>query len=57
MIEMTQEEIEYWNERLDDPLVGEPVIMSPDEKLEFEKKHPLLSLEDIKRILKDVQDT
>ena len=46
MIELTPEEIEYWNERADEPIVGEPVIMTAEEQAEFEvSKRTLYSLE------------
>ena len=53
MTEMTTEEIEYWNERADEPIVGRPVIMTDEERIEFERKHPMPTQEEIDRILRE----
>ena len=55
MIALTPEEIEYWNERADEPLGFERVIMTAEEKIEFDKNHPMPTKEEILDILRAVQ--
>jgi len=50
--ELTTHEIEYWNERADEPIRFEPVIMSEEEKAEFERKHPMPAPGEIEEILR-----
>lgn len=53
MIEMTREEIEYWNERTSEPLRFEPY---PDEICDaYNKAHPLPSEEEIWEIIRSAQ--
>ncbi len=56
MIELTPEEIEYWNERADEPIVGEPVIMTAEEQAEFERQHPMPTQEEIERLLREARE-
>lgn len=56
MTEMTPEEIEYWNERADEPIGFEPVIMTAEEQADFERQHPMPTQEEIERILREAQD-
>lgn len=55
MTELTPEEIEYRNERADEPIRFEPVIMTAKEKAEFERTHPIPTQEEIELLLREAQ--
>lgn len=56
MTEMTPEEIEYWNDRADEPIGFEPVIMTAEEQAEFERQHPMPTQEEIEQLLREARE-